>query len=78
MSTADEPRPVEGIVGQHDTDWTEFPVCPHCGTQDHDWWDGLPQKNDGDNWDATCMSCGSDYSVVMSVSVHFSTKVPNV
>lgn len=43
-SGADAAGRLDGLVGQHDTDWTEFPVCPHCGTQDQDWWDGLPPK----------------------------------
>ena len=33
---------------EFDTEWTEFPTCPHCGEVDQDWWDGLPKKNDGD------------------------------
>ena len=57
-----------------DTDWTESPVCPHCGEPDHDWWDGLPPKNDGDEWDVTCHNCGKKHRVTMSVSVDFCTE----
>ncbi len=42
---------------KHDTEWTDYPTCPHCGAIDQDWWDGLPPKNDGDSWDENCGDC---------------------
>lgn len=53
---------------------TDFPVCPHCGETDQDWWDGLGSKNDGDSWVVTCGFCDKDYEVEMTVSTTFSTE----
>lgn len=64
-------------MSRFDTEWTIFPVCPHCGTVDQDWWDGLAPKNDGDSWEVECGNCQKDYIVTMSVSTHFDTQLPN-
>ena len=58
---------------EQDTDYTTFPTCPSCGESDQDWWDGLPPKNDGDEWEADCSACGTKYKVTMSVDVSFCT-----
>lgn len=57
-----------------DTEWAVFPICPYCGNGDQDCWNNLGDKNDGDTWSSNCGNCGKDYSVTMSVSVHFSTR----
>lgn len=58
-----------------DTHLTTFPVCPHCGSDDQDWWDGLTiQVNDGTKWTAHCSDCGGDYEVSACVDVTFTTK----
>ncbi len=58
-----------------DTQWQEFPVCPHCGFEDQDWWDGLAgSAGDGDCWPSCCGACGQDYLVTMCVSTEFCTK----
>jgi hypothetical protein len=57
-----------------DHKWTDFPTCPRCGAADQDWWDGQPERNDGDEWEADCPFCDLPYMVTMSVSVDFSTK----
>jgi hypothetical protein len=61
---------------EFDTEWTEFPKCPHCGEDDQEWWDGLSitDHGDGSEWDAQCGFCDKDYHVSMSTSVNFSTK----
>ena len=57
------------------TDWTEFPVCPHCGESDQDWWDGLEVSvEDGTEWDANCAWCSQDYKVTACVTLTFTTK----
>ena len=57
-----------------DHEWTDVPVCPHCGERDDDWWDGLGHKDDGDEWPMDCGACDGAYVVTMSVSVDFITK----
>lgn len=64
-------------MNDFDTEWTTFPVCPHCGDIDQDWWDGLSPKNDGDSWEAECGNCQKNYIVTMSISTHFDTKPHN-
>lgn len=60
-------------MSEHDTEWTDLPVCPYCGEVEHDWWDGLPPKNDGDSWGADCGNCEGEYTTTMSVSTNFDT-----
>ncbi len=57
-----------------DTIWTHFPVCPHCGEEDFDWWDGQPQRWDGDEWQVDCGWCNKEYSIIMSISTLFWTR----
>lgn len=64
-------------MSKFDTEWTTFPVCPHCGETDQDWWDGLGPKDDGDSWEVECGACQQDYVVTMSVSTHFETQPLN-
>lgn len=59
---------------EYDTEFTEFPTCPHCGEADQDWWDGLPSKEDGDEWTVECGFCDESYTVTMSVSTYFATR----
>ncbi len=58
-----------------DTDFTDFPKCPHCGAVDQDWWDGQPVRNDGDTWDFECPSCGKDVMVTICIETTFITQV---
>ena len=53
--------------------WTPTPVCPKCGSEDADWWDGPMFKSDGDTDVYEC-DCGCTYEAVMSISVEFNTK----
>ncbi len=57
-----------------DTEWTDYPVCPHCGCKDEDWWDGTSMRNDGDTDEFSCGNCEADYAVTLSTSVSFKTK----
>ena len=60
---------------EFDTEWTGQPVCPHCGTEDSDWWDGLrEEKRDGDSWQMTCGACYKSSTVTIYVSYDFSTE----
>jgi len=69
----------KGIGGGRDvfeirTDRTDLPACPHCGGHDQDWWDGQPNRNDGDEWEVDCGFCDESYAISMSVSVSFTTR----
>lgn len=58
----------------HETEGTNYPVCPVCGAVDEDWWDGLTiEVNDGTEWPAHCHDCGADYSVAARLDITFST-----
>jgi hypothetical protein len=71
--------PPSAVAREFDTDWTDYPVCPECGAEDQDWWDGLRQSmGDGDSWTESCGSCGADYTVTMCVSTSFSTTSSSV
>lgn len=59
---------------QRDTDWTDSPICPHCGHVETDWSDGITPY--GDCWDATCNSCGADYRVELTTIQRFTTTKP--
>lgn len=59
---------------EFDTDMTEFPICPYCGHEDIDWWDGTTLNNDGDIEHTFCPSCGEEYQVTMHVSTRFTTE----
>lgn len=57
-----------------DTEFTYFPVCPHCGHEEY-----APSEIDfGLGWDGdaevTCTRCGEDYFCSRSVSVTYTTK----
>jgi hypothetical protein len=62
-------------MSEHETDDTDFPVCPHCGCRDQDWWDGLEPKSDGDVWECDCHNCSKTYLVTMCVTTTFSSRV---
>jgi hypothetical protein len=55
-----------------DTEWNDFPVCPHCGEEDQDWGDRYRKWN-GYGWEVECGFCQKDYIVTISVSYHFDT-----
>jgi hypothetical protein len=56
-------------------EWTALPTCPYCGTVDHDWWDGLGPKHDGDEWTTVCGHCGKEFRVTMCVEATFRTEI---
>uniref|UniRef100_A0A6M3L4A1 Restriction alleviation protein n=1 Tax=viral metagenome TaxID=1070528 RepID=A0A6M3L4A1_9ZZZZ len=55
--------------------WREFPTCPFCGEEEHDWWDGVGQKNDGDTWLIKCSECRNTYRVMLSIEASFKSEV---
>ena len=59
---------------QIDAKWKNVPVCPYCGTENHDWWDKTILRNDGDTDYCKCGSCGEEYHVTLRVSSKFATE----
>lgn len=60
--------------GEIDHEWTHYPVCPHCGFIDREWWDGTDKGSDDSTWEAECGNCDKSYTVHMSVMTRFSTE----
>lgn len=56
---------------KHDTRWTDFPVCPHCGHKHVDDWEYWSEDDDDDT---ECEDCGEPFYFTVSVSVNFTTK----
>jgi hypothetical protein len=54
--------------------WDSLPVCPFCGHEDHDWWDGLGEKHDGDEWEVCCPNCDQTYTTALYVDYSFLSK----
>lgn len=58
-----------------DTEYQHVPVCPHCGSEHHDWWDGVPQSaDDGSTWEVECESCEKPFKIEMHKNINFSTR----
>lgn len=57
-----------------DTDYTDNPICPHCGHEDAYWAEFCPRNaGDGSSYTDSCPSCDADYKVLMYVSYNFTT-----
>ena len=57
-----------------DTDFTDLPVCPHCGYNEPDAWEiDFGPGLEGDT-EVTCSDCGTGYFCSRNVSVSYSTK----
>jgi hypothetical protein len=54
--------------------YTSTPVCPWCGYEDHDWWDGGIDNEDGAEADQECGSCEEPYQTVLHISYDFCTE----
>lgn len=56
----------------------EYPVCPHCGRVDRDWWDVSPPRriSDGAEWETECGTCEKTYIVRVHEHISFDTRVP--
>lgn len=50
-----------------------FIKCPHCGYEDHEWWEYVdPTEMDGD-FNISCGICDEQIHVVMTTDVWFET-----
>lgn len=54
--------------------YTSVPVCPWCGAEDQDWWDGSGLQSDGDTEDLECGTCDKPYETTVHYEVDFCTK----
>ena len=73
MSAA-ETKKTAAEIEEIDCQQNDYPVCPHCGTTDVDWWDGQPDRKDGDTWTVECPGCDKEYAVTLTVTTTFDTK----
>jgi len=53
-----------------------YPVCPHCGHVDRDWWDVSPPRDvhDGAEWETECGTCEKPYTVRVHETITFDTE----
>lgn len=56
-----------------DTELTREPVCPLCGYVERDAWEIDFGGIEGDTIHS-CSSCGTDYSLSKTVTVHYSSE----
>ncbi len=55
---------------QHHTEWTDEPVCPHCGAIQGDAWEwGQDECGETD-----CGSCEKPFSYTQHISVNWTTR----
>ena len=54
-----------------DTEWTDAPVCPHCGHEHRDWWEWLDDE-DGEH---DCDNCGRVFRWSQYIRIKFSTRL---
>lgn len=57
-----------------ETDYTDKPVCPHCGYEKSDAYELFGPADD--DAECECGYCGAEYKIVRHVSVSYSTKKP--
>jgi hypothetical protein len=59
-----------GTAMSHDTEWTDEPVCPHCGKVQGDAW----EWGDDECGETECGSCEKSFHYTRYVSINWSTK----
>jgi len=57
-----------------DTEWTDFPVCPHCGYNDEDYFELGERLVDGNELKVACGSCGKDFHLYVHISTNFTSR----
>ena len=62
-------------MNQIDLDYTDEPVCPHCGAEMADAWEY--QLLDGDSEVVDCGRCGQQYKMTRNIDVTYSTAKPS-
>lgn len=59
--------------GSLKTERTEYPVCPHCGEYEYEFWDWDGLRDDGDSTEIYCGKCEKDYFVQLHLEHSFTT-----
>lgn len=60
-------------VGEFKTDFTDQPVCPHCGHVDRDAWEiDFGPSVEGDA-EVTCGDCGEYFNCSRTAIIYYST-----
>lgn len=54
--------------------YTQLPICPYCGFEDYDWWDGTTLLSDGDSETVKCDRCERKYIITIGISYDFTTE----
>jgi len=57
-----------------DHEYTDAPVCPHCGYIDEHWMDWLRNYEKGENGEQHCSRCGEKYLWSVAWSVTWKTR----
>lgn len=57
------------------TEYSDVPICPHCGYRLDDWWD---MSWESDNKEVSCSRCERDYEIKLLRIYEFSTKKSEV
>lgn len=52
-------------------DYTDFPVCPHCGYAEHDHWELR-----GEDGETDCNACGKPFLWARHTRITYSTSIP--
>ncbi|ASS76856.1 hypothetical protein CIG75_19175 [Tumebacillus algifaecis] len=56
-----------------DTVDKDYPTCPHCGNEDHDWCEGTLTEDGDVEWHR-CHRCQKSYKVTMHIVATFTTE----
>jgi len=74
MNQTNSKTTAEVVNDEIDHEYTDFPVCPHCGYVDEYYWEGdnYPTE-DEQTVDDECLECGKKYKLTCNVIRTFST-----
>jgi hypothetical protein len=62
------------VSASGETQFTEQPVCPHCGHAERDAWEiDFGPGCEGET-ETYCGACGEEYAVSKTISVRYSTE----
>lgn len=60
-------------MSKFDTEYTSNVICPHCGYEDTDWFEGY-DITDGSLDTHDCIDCGQPFILGVSITINFSTE----
>lgn len=59
---------------QPELEWTDFPVCPHCGAEEETPWEIMDDMGDGDEMEYECEMCGGSVVATVHIQINYSTR----